>query len=144
MSQSFHNSALDLAQQIATQYRVPPQVEAIALGGSLATHQAEDGSDIDLYVYTQNVLSLDARQAIAQNNASHSEIDNRFWEPGDEWIDAETNIHVDVMFRYTQWIEAQLERVLVRHQASVGYSTCFWHNVLTSTILFDRTGWYTD
>ena len=49
---------------------------------------------------------------------------------------------VDVMYRAPAWIEAELDRVLVRHEASVGYSTCLWHNVRTSIPLFDRDGWF--
>ncbi|MFZ1396134.1 MAG: nucleotidyltransferase domain-containing protein [Candidatus Promineifilaceae bacterium] len=142
MPHSFVETAVTLANQIADQYAALPQVEAVALGGSLATQQASAGSDIDLYVYSHQELAVAARTTIAQNGASHSEVNNQFWEPGDEWIDATTGIHVDVMFRSTNWIESQLEHILVKHQASVGYSTCFWHNVLTSTPLFDRTNWY--
>lgn len=142
MNQSNQTMLLQLAKQIANQYSQLPQITAVALGGSLATQQAESGSDIDLYVYGCEAIPLEARRAIAEANASHAEVNNQFWESGDEWIDAETNIHVDVMFRSPQWIEDVLDRVLVQHQASVGYSTCFWHNVLTSKLLFDRDGWY--
>jgi len=46
------------------------------------------------------------------------------------------------MFRDVAWIEADLVRVLDRHEAWVGYSTAFWHNVRTSQPLVDPRGWY--
>jgi hypothetical protein len=32
--------------------------------------------------------------------------------------------------------------VLIRHEAALGYSTCFWHNVRHSEAIFDPRGWY--
>jgi hypothetical protein len=119
-------------------------VVAVALAGSGVTGAADEQSDVDLYVYTGAPIPMADRAAIATSFATRPEVGNDFWEPGDEWIDARTGRHVDVMYRTPVWIEEQLERVLVRHEASVGYSTCFWHNVLHSTPLFDRSGWYRD
>lgn len=135
-------SPLFLAGTIAERYGRWPQVEAVALGGSQASGTADPGSDIDLYVYLRQELPVDVRAQIATERSTHAEVDNQFWEPGDEWIDAETGIHVDVMFRTVSWIEEQLDRVLRHHQASVGYSTCLWHNVIGSQTLYDRAGWF--
>jgi hypothetical protein len=103
---------------------------------------ADDRADLDLYVYAAEPIAISARAAIAARFATRSELDNHFWEPGDEWLDGRTGRHIDVMYRSPRWIEDQLDRVLVRHEASVGYSTCVWHNVRHSGPLYDRDGWY--
>jgi hypothetical protein len=133
-----------LAAIVAGAFADLPAVIAVALAGSEGAGVADERSDLDFYVYAEAPVAMVDRVAIATRFATHRELGNDFWEPGDEWIDTETGRHVDVIFRTSVWIEEQLERVLVRHEASVGYSTCFWHNVLYSTPLFDRSGWYRD
>ncbi|MGH7496011.1 MAG: DUF4037 domain-containing protein [bacterium] len=133
---------LAFAHTLAERYSQLAQVEAVALAGSQGAGTADQASDLDLYVYLSAGISIEARAAIATARAKYAEVDNQFWEPGDEWIDRETGIHVDVMFRSIEWINEQLDRVLRRHEASVGYSTCFWYNVVSSHVLYDREGWY--
>lgn len=133
--------ALALAEGIAGRFAAIPEVEAVALAGSRTSPFADSQSDVDLYVYASAILPTSSRAEIARN-ARRAEIGNSFWEPGDEWIDAESSISIDVMFRTTRWIEDQLDSVLQRHEASVGYSTCFWYNVRNSRVLFDRSGWF--
>ena len=138
------HSPLTIAQTIANRYAALPQVEAVTLAGSQTSGLADPGSDIDLYVYLTAELPIPDRKRIASLESHAPEVDNQFWESGDEWVDALSGIHVDVMFRSTGWIEDQLDRVLNRHLASVGYSTCFWDNVLVSRALFDRNGWFAE
>jgi hypothetical protein len=131
-----------LARKLAEAYGAVPGVVAVALAGSRENQVADAASDLDLYVYADPEPPLAARAAIAAGARGRPELDNRFFEPGDEWIDGATGLAVDVMFRAPRWIEEQLDRVLVRHQAQVGYSTAFWHNVLRSTALWDPHGFY--
>jgi hypothetical protein len=131
-----------LAKAIATKFGALPQVVAVALAGSRTTGASNEASDYDFYVYVKEDIPVEIRKAIAQEFAERLEINNQFWEPGDEWINTRSGCGVDVMYRTPQWIEEQLERVLVQHQASVGYSTCFWWNVLTSASLYDEEGWF--
>ncbi len=135
------SDALLLAKRIAASFAAIPEVEAVALAGSQTSPFADQRSDIDLYVYASEPVALSFRAEVAPY-ARQREIGNSFWEPGDEWIDDDTGISVDVMFRTTPWIEDQLDRVLRRHEASVGYSTCFWYNVRSAQPLFDRSGWF--
>jgi catechol 2,3-dioxygenase-like lactoylglutathione lyase family enzyme len=133
----FPKACLDAAGE----YGRRSEVVAVALGGSRSTGLADPESDFDLYVYTRSELDLGVRTEIARASSIRAEVDNRFWEPGDEWHD-QSGVHLDVMFRSMGWIEDRLVQVLDRHEASVGYSTCFWANVLHARVLFDRDGWF--
>ena len=133
--------AIAVAERIAREFASLPQVEAIAMAGSRASEFADAESDLDLYVYVTEDIPLNERTRIAAGSP-RVEIGNTTWEPGDEWIDPATGTPVDVMFRHVRWIEEQLDRVLVRHEPSPGYSTCFWYNILHSQALFDRNGWF--
>jgi predicted nucleotidyltransferase len=133
-----------VAEGIADCYRLLPQVRAVILAGSRTTSFANVDSDVDLYVYTETPVPLVRRAHIARARSEHAEVGNFFWEPGDEWVEAGSGVRVDVMFRRVAWIEEQLARVLIAHHASVGYSTCVWHNVVGSRVLFDRYGWFAD
>ena len=142
-SNSKSNSPAALAQRIAGEFASLLEVEAVALAGSRTSEFRDGDSDVDLYVYVTKDIPLGLRASIA-NAAPRAEIGNTTWEPGDEWTDRENGTAVDIMYRHVRWIEEQLDRVLVQHQASVGYSTCFWYNVLNSQPLFDRTGWFAE
>ncbi|MDQ2655133.1 MAG: nucleotidyltransferase domain-containing protein [Chloroflexota bacterium] len=128
--------------EIAAAYGALPGVVAVAVAGSLAAGTADPASDVDLYVYAPQPPLIPLRAEIAARFARVSEVGSTVWEPGDEWLDAQTERHIDVIYRTPAWIEDQLARVLVRHEASVGYSTCFWHNVLHSLPMVDPAGWY--
>jgi len=117
-------------------------VLAVVLSGSTSNRVDDGKSDFDIYVYTTEEIPAAWRTELAQQHGAHLAIDNRYWEMGDDWIDTRIDRMVDVIYRWPAWIEEQIDRMLVRHEASTGYSTCFWHNVLHSEALFDRDGWF--
>lgn len=135
----------ELARRLADLYSQFAQVQAVAMGGSLASGVTTDGaSDIDLYVFTTVLIPLDARVEIVEQvgGASKANMNLDYWDLGDEWFDAQTGIEVDVMYWDTRWIEETLARVLRDHQASVGYSTAHWNTITQAQVLFDRAGWF--
>lgn len=115
------------------------QVTAIALAGSEGAGEADALSDIDLYVYADADIPVQARRVIAGDFADRVEIDNRFWEPGDEWIDRASGRSIDIMYRSPAWIQDRLARVCMRlppgtQPVSGGMS-------LHSRAPYDPTGW---
>ncbi len=131
-----------LLEEITAEFATLPEVSAVVLAGSRGGKFSDDQSDIDLYVYAETEPSQEWRSYLGRRFGGRISIGNHFWESGDEWVASGTGIVVDIMYRSPAWIEEQLECVLIRHQAFVGYSTCFVHNVRHSMILFDRDGWF--
>jgi predicted nucleotidyltransferase len=142
MLHNYHQLAIEeippLAQTLVEHFGSLRQVVAVVLAGSRTTIVADESSDFDFYVYVEEEIPVDIREAIARQFSDRIEINNQFWGPGDEWIDINTGCCIDIMYRRPEWIEEELDRVLVKHQASVGYSTCFWWNLLTSVSLYDK------
>jgi predicted nucleotidyltransferase len=136
--------ALALAERIAALFGALPQVEAVALGGSLAGGSPDPTSDIDLYVYLRAPIPLTERQRIVEQTggASRTSLDLPYWGPGDEWYHAPSGIEVDIVYFEADWMQAQIDRLLVAQQASLGYSTCFWYTLLNSRIYYDAKGWF--
>jgi hypothetical protein len=109
-----------------------PEVAALVESGSRTTGNADASSDIDLYLYVSTEVPVERRRALIGKLSDEAEIDNRFWETSDEWTDRSTGVFVDMMYRSPAWIEGELARLLDLHLASIGYTTCLLHNVLTS------------
>jgi hypothetical protein len=137
-----NGEAPDLVREIVAWLGCLPEVTAIAIGGSATAGNADDQSDIDLYVYSPQPPPLALRAELARAHDPSPELDNQAFGPGDEWTDAVTGIAIDLNYWTPDWIEQQLARVLDQHLPSVGYTTCFWRTVLHSVPLVDRTGWF--
>ena len=135
-----------LAQNVADLFIRLPHVEAVTLCGSFMGGAADDLSDIDVYVYTTGDVPIETRREIVKTlgGASKASMDMTFWGYDDGWVDLNTEVEVDVIYFDTKGFEEQLERVIVQHQPSGGYTTSFWYTVRHSHILSDPNGWFAE
>ena len=125
----------DLFREISTL----PQVEAIALGGSRATGRYDDKSDYDVYVYLTDRIDDSERRQILSKYCGYMEIGNSFWELEDD-VTLNNGIDMDIIYRNMRDFEHIVQSVVVECNAWNGYTTCMWHNLITSRIIFDRNG----
>lgn len=114
------------------------EVEAILLAGSHTTNIQDENSDYDLYIYSNKEIPIVKREEITREFCDYIEINNQFWETEDDGIIRDGNIPIEIIYRDFDWIDVQLERILFKYQADVGYTTCFWSNFITSVILYDK------
>ena len=132
---------MELAEGLAAEFARLPGVRAVGVGGSLATGAADDGSDIDLYVFADPVPAPAQRRAVmaATGGAIRADLDLSYWDPGDEWIHP-SGIEVDIVLWTPAWVTGRMRSVLVEHRAELGYTTCFWHTMRSLVPLADD-GW---
>lgn len=116
-----------------------PQVEAIALGGSRATGRNDATSDYDVYVYTTGPIDDGERRQVLEKYCRYMEIGNSFWELEDD-VTLCNGIDMDIIYRNMNDFENSVASVVVNGTAWNGYTTCMWHNLITSQIVFDRNG----
>lgn len=136
-----------LLKQLAAHFSALPQVQAVGMAGSRVNPRtpSDPASDIDLYVFTTAEIPLKTRQEIVENTggASRAEMGLNYWGPNDTWFNLPSGVEIDNNFFYALWMEDQIDQVLVRHEASLGYTTCFWHTMKHMTVLADPQGWLT-
>ena len=116
-----------------------PQVEAIALGGSRATGRNDEKSDYDVYIYLTGPVEETCRRTILSKYCRYMEIGNTFWELEDD-VTLLDGIDMDIIYRNLEDFARGIASVVDDCTAWNGYTTCMWHNLITSRILFDRTG----
>lgn len=119
--------------------RSMPAAEGLALAGSRASGNQDAKSDYDIYVYGDSIVDVETRQKLIAPLCSYSEIGNRYFEPEDNVI-LNDGTPVDIIYRTFDKFENGLEFVLDKHMPMNGYTTCFWHNIKTCRIIFDKTG----
>jgi hypothetical protein len=116
-----------------------PQVEAIALGGSRATGRNDEKSDYDVYIYLDGPVEEARRREILVKYCRYMEIGNSFWELEDD-VTLTDGIDMDIIYRNLDDFARGIASVVDDCTAWNGYTTCMWHNLITSRILFDRSG----
>lgn len=115
------------------------QVEAIALGGSRATGRNDEKSDYDVYVYITDSIDENQRRNILGKYCKYMEIGNSFWELEDD-VTLRDGIDMDIIYRDMKGFENMVSSVVMDCIPWNGYTTCMWHNLITSKIVLDKNG----
>lgn len=125
--------------ELFREFGMLPQVEAIALGGSRSTGRNDEKSDYDVYIYITGSIAEEDRKNILKKYCQYMEIGNSFWELEDD-VTLKDGIDMDVIYRDMASFESMVSKVVTDCVPQNGYTTCMWHNLITSRILLDKNG----
>lgn len=117
------------------------EIMAITLGGSRSTGYSDEKSDYDVYIYTSEKINRDVRENILKKYCSYMEINNSYWELEDNCT-LNNGIDIDIIYRDFKEFKGTIDYVIGDLNNYNGYTTCMWHNLLTSKILYDKNGEY--
>lgn len=118
------------------------EIDAVALGGSRSTNNADRGSDYDIYVYLKEELDIEIKRKTVTPFCREAEIGNHYWELEDNCV-LNNGISIDIIYRKPEMFEQYLNTVVDGCKPFNGYTTCFWHNIINSKVLFDKSGKFT-
>ena len=118
-----------------------PEVSAICLGGSRASGLCDQKSDYDVYVYYKDKIALEKRREILSPNCTHTEIGVNYFEEEDDCI-LNNGVVIELIYRNLADFEKLVDDTLTSCNANLGYSTCFFDNILHSQPLYDSEGVY--
>ena len=130
-----------MIHELCKEFSQLEQVEAIALGGSRAGQAYDQNSDYDVYVYLNSPIDEATRLKILSKYCSYMEIGNQFWELEDDCV-LNNGIEIELIYRSLESFEQELTSTVFQHKAQNAYTTCMWHNLLHSKILYDPNGHY--
>ena len=116
-------------------------IVSIVLGGSMANDCSDNISDYDFYIYSSNKINQETRIKIFSKHCKYYEIGHDFWELGDNGI-LNCGIEIEIIYRDLQFLENYVANVIEKCIPNIGFTTCFWHNVLTSKIIYDKNDYY--
>ncbi len=129
-------------EKLWNEFAALSEVEAIALGGSRASSNYDKKSDYDLYIYCETIPCEAVRREILEQCCQYMEIGNSFWELEDDCT-LKNGIDIDILYRNIDSFTEEVSSVVEKHIAHNGYTTCMWHNLLNSKVLYDERGRFT-
>lgn len=132
-----------MIEKILNGFKQIPSVEAIAIGGSRSTNNFDEKSDYDIYLYCTEPIDEKVRYDIYKDTTKIMEIKNHYWEEEDNIVMLD-GIFADIIYRNLDDFINEIKSVVAECIPHNSYTTCMWHNLLNSKVIFDRTGRYTN
>ena len=133
---------MQILEKIVEEFKKNENIEAIVFSGSSSYEYDDEFSDYDVYIYSKDGVNVEFRKEIAEKFSDVYEVNNQFFENGDEWQLRDSDKVVDIMYRRCCDIEASVDWTWHKFGACVGYSTCFIFNIKNSKILYDKNNWF--